>query len=182
MSDTKPEASSSAVERENEETEQENEEETKIGIGGQEIPLQSLNFEQLKQLAQQLQVEINQMNTTIKSFNVASERFRSSAESLAHLRSHSEKEQATQKRVLVPLNNSVYMDGFVSKPDEVLVDVGTGYYCQKNVEGATKFLDNKVEMVQANMAQVAQMLKKKQQVFEEATGLLMKMQQQMSGA
>lgn len=96
---------------------------TKIGIQGQEIPLNSLNPEQLQQLHQQLKVEIQQLAQTMKSFNVAADRFSSSAECLDMLSKHCEKEgdAGKKKKILVPLNNSVYMDGYVSKPDQVSI-------------------------------------------------------------
>lgn len=60
--------------------------------------------------------------------------------------------------------------------------MGTGYYVQKDVKGASKFLSDKEAMVQQNMSQVAQVLKKKQMIFEECQGRLMKMMQAQSGA
>ena len=32
-----------------------------------------------------------------------------------------------EREMLVPLSSSVFIDGTISKPDQVLVDVGTGY-------------------------------------------------------
>ncbi|CAD7943443.1 unnamed protein product [Amoebophrya sp. A25] len=156
-------------------------EETKIGIGGQEIPLQSLNPQQLQQLAQQLKVELSQMGNNMKQFQIAGDRFRGSAECLGMLQKQAGGQPANTKKLLVPLNNAVYMDGFVSKPDQVLVDVGTGYYCEKSIQGATDFLNKKVDLVQEQMANINQVVKKKQAVYEEAVTMLMKMQKEMGG-
>ena len=35
------------------------------------------------------------------------------------------------KRILVPLTNSLYVAGTLSDADKVIVDVGTGYYMEK---------------------------------------------------
>lgn len=37
----------------------------------------------------------------------------------------------TGKTILVPLTNSLYVPGKLSDPDNVIVDVGTGYYVKK---------------------------------------------------
>lgn len=36
-----------------------------------------------------------------------------------------------KKDVLVPLTNSLYVKGKLSRPDRVLVDIGTGFYIEK---------------------------------------------------
>ena len=91
----------------------------KIGIEGQEIPLKSLTPQQLQQLGQQLRVEINQLSSSVHGMQVAGDRFRGSAECLNLLKKHCDRTPGEKKKMLVPLSNSVYVDGFISKPDEV---------------------------------------------------------------
>mmetsp|Transcript_18659 Transcript_18659/g.46586 ORF Transcript_18659/g.46586 Transcript_18659/m.46586 type:complete len:217 (-) Transcript_18659:217-867(-) len=159
---------------------------TTVGVQGQEIPLSSLSPQQLQQLHQQLKVEIQQLAQTMQSFHVAADRFRSSADCLEHLSDRAEAEGKTaagadeaeakankKQKILVPLSNSVYMDGYVSKPNEVLVDVGTGYFCPKDVAGAKKILTERADGVQQNVAAVSQLMKKKQAIMEECEGRLM---------
>lgn len=49
--------------------------------------------------------------------------------------------------MLVPLTNTLYVPGKLVKPDELLVDVGAGYFVPKSVPGATELLQKKVDMV-----------------------------------
>ena len=91
----------------------------KIGIEGQEIPLKSLTPQQLQQLGQQLRVEVNQLSSSVQGMQVAGDRFRGSAECLNLLKKHCERTPGEKQKMLVPLSNSVYVDGFISKPDEV---------------------------------------------------------------
>ena len=37
----------------------------------------------------------------------------------------------TDKTILVPLTNSLYVPGKLSDPDYVIVDIGTGYFVKK---------------------------------------------------
>ncbi len=57
--------------------------------------------------------------------------------------------------ILVPLTSSVYVPGKLKSPDDLLVDVGTGFYVKKNRAAAgdvmdtkTKFVKNKADEVQ----------------------------------
>lgn len=36
-----------------------------------------------------------------------------------------------KKEILVPLTNSLYVKGNITRPDRVLVDIGTGFYVEK---------------------------------------------------
>lgn len=38
---------------------------------------------------------------------------------------------STDKEILVPLTNSLYVPGKLKKTDTVIVDVGTGYFIEK---------------------------------------------------
>ena len=92
---------------------------TKIGVEGQELPLKSLTPQQLQQLGQQLRIEINQFMSTLQSMSVAGDRFRGSADCVNLLKKHCERTPTEKKKMLVPLSQSVYVDGFITKPDEV---------------------------------------------------------------
>lgn len=46
--------------------------------------------------------------------------------------------------MLVPLTGSLYVPGTLASVSDLLVDVGTGYYISKSVEGAKEFLEKKV--------------------------------------
>ena len=156
---------------------------TKIGIQGAEIPLQSLNYDQLSQLRQQLGVEINALKTNLSQLQHAGDRFRSSAECLSLFgKTAAEGDVGANKlgsAMLVPLSQSVFIDGYVAASDRVLVDVGTGYYLEKPLEKAGTFMSAKVENIQKSAAQLGQMLKKKEQVLEEATNKLMAKQKEL---
>ena len=46
--------------------------------------------------------------------------------------------------VQVPLTQSLYVPGTVVEADKMLVDVGTGYYVEKDQKKTTEFLERKV--------------------------------------
>lgn len=55
------------------------------------------------------------------------------------------------KPILVPLTTSLYVPGTLADPENVIVDVGTGFYVEKSTKDATKFYEAKVEELGASL-------------------------------
>lgn len=51
------------------------------------------------------------------------------------------------KPILVPLTNSMYVAGRLADTENVLVDIGTGYFAKKNVEEGQDYFKRKVTYV-----------------------------------
>jgi len=85
------------------------------------------------------------------------------------------------KRIMVPLTSSLYVPGSLSNIQSVLVDVGTGYYVEKDVEDARVFLKERMEMVQGNINKVAAALSGKRRDLDAVSAILQaKLQAQYS--
>ena len=69
-------------------------------------------------------------------------------------------------RVLVPLTSSLYIPGTIAASNEVLVDVGTGFYVAKSTEDAIAYLTRKQEMLRENIMQVQTVLQTKRKSLE----------------
>lgn len=54
------------------------------------------------------------------------------------------------KEILIPLTESLYVPGKVRDPSKVMVELGTGFYVEKNVKDAQAFLDRKTKLVDVN--------------------------------
>ena len=48
------------------------------------------------------------------------------------------------KDILVPLTGSMYVPGTLVQPEKVIVDVGTGYYVEKDITAAKDYFQRKV--------------------------------------
>merc|ERR1712061_676929 len=58
------------------------------------------------------------------------------------------------KEVLVPLTGSMYVPGLLTQPEKVVVDIGTGYYVEKDSSAAQEYFNRKVKFVTENMERV----------------------------
>ena len=56
--------------------------------------------------------------------------------------------------MLVPLTGSMYVPGLLTQPEKVVVDIGTGYYVEKDSTAAQEYFTRKVKFVTENMERV----------------------------
>ena len=61
---------------------------------------------------------------------------------------------STNHQVLVPLTGSMYVPGLLTQPEKVVVDIGTGYYVEKDSTAAQEYFNRKVKFVTENMERV----------------------------
>jgi len=54
------------------------------------------------------------------------------------------------KEVMIPLTESVYVPGILRQPNNLLVEIGTGFYVEKTAAETHKFLDRKLKIVDSN--------------------------------
>ncbi|RYY69822.1 prefoldin subunit alpha [archaeon] len=105
----------------------------------QEINLFQLSLEQLNSLKGQHEEEIQQLNRQAETLLGARNRFLTTRATLQQLNQGKEGDQ-----LLVPLNSSLYVPGTMVTPQKVVVELGTGYYCEKEVPAALELIDRKV--------------------------------------
>lgn len=70
--------------------------------------------------------EINVFQDSLQTLKIAQGKFMESGECVEKMTP-----EAKGKTILVPLTGSMYVPGTISDTDNVLIDIGTGYYAQK---------------------------------------------------
>eukprot|EP01029_Cantina_marsupialis_P013551 TRINITY_DN3000_c0_g2_i1.p1 TRINITY_DN3000_c0_g2~~TRINITY_DN3000_c0_g2_i1.p1 ORF type:complete len:146 (-),score=58.49 TRINITY_DN3000_c0_g2_i1:211-648(-) len=118
----------------------------------------NLSLPQLNQLKQQLENEIKQLTQSFSALKETQMKFRESIISLEPF-----KEGNEGVEILVPLTPSMYVPGKLASTEKLLVDIGTGYYAEKDVEGAKGFFERKVDLIGENAGSIQEMVEKKQQ-------------------
>ncbi|XP_074653047.1 prefoldin subunit 5-like [Tubulanus polymorphus] len=141
-----------------------------------QVDITQLNVQQLSQLSQQLEQEISFFTNSLKSLKMAQQKFNESQECL-----NSMNEESKDKEVLVPLTGSMYVPGTLSNVTDVLVDVGTGYYVEKSIEGGKKYFKRKVEFITKQIEKIQPILQEKAKMKQAVMEILqLKVQSQMS--
>ncbi|OTB16088.1 hypothetical protein K445DRAFT_75068 [Daldinia sp. EC12] len=106
------------------------------------INLDTLSAQQLSQVKKQLDEELEHLTSSFTQLHAAQSKFRDC------LRCVQDKNKSPALRennsILVPLTNSLYVRGTLSDASHVVVDIGTGFYVEKDIKSAADFYENKV--------------------------------------
>lgn len=71
----------------------------------------------------------------------------------------------TNKEILVPLTGSMYVKGVVNNIDNFILDVGTGYYVEKDITSSKDYFKRKVDYVQEQMDKIDMLGRQKSKVL-----------------
>ena len=141
-----------------------------------EIQPHQLSIEQLNGLRQQHEDEINELSRQLESLQQAKQRFITSRTTLDEISS-----SGSGDTVLVPLNNSLYVPGKISNPHKVMVELGTGYYCEKDINGAKELIDRKMQLISKSMESVETMGNNKRKTLEQLMQIMQYKMQSLGG-
>ncbi|XP_023019182.1 prefoldin 5 [Leptinotarsa decemlineata] len=117
--------------------------------GMQQIDLTTLNIQQLSGLKQQLDQELNLFQESLATLKVAQGKYQNSGETLEKINPSSE-----GKDILVPLTGSMYVPGKLCDTNNVIIDVGTRYYVEKDIEAAKDYFQRKTKFVTEQMEKI----------------------------
>ena len=115
----------------------------------QTIDLKKLDLMQLTQIKNQLDQDLQFYQESLGNLKHAQTKFQDSGDSLGKLTPENK-----DKEILVPLTGSMYVPGQLSNSEKVLVDIGTGYYVEKDVDSAKEYFTKKVKYVTEQMEKV----------------------------
>ncbi|XP_003701275.1 prefoldin 5 [Megachile rotundata] len=141
----------------------------------QQIDLTTLNLQQLTILKQQLDKELGVFQDSLQTLKIAQTKFQESGSCLEKITPAMEGNE-----ILVPLTGSMYVVGKLADTNNVLIDIGTGYYAQKNVTDAKDYFDRRVAYVTEQMEKIQQLGLEKSKVRDATADVIeMKLDDQM---
>ncbi|XP_063704883.1 probable prefoldin subunit 5 [Culicoides brevitarsis] len=142
----------------------------------QQIDLMKLNLAQLNQLKNQLNQELVLFNDSLTTLKVAKSKYAGSKEALEQF-----KPSWNDNVTLVPLTGSMYVPGKFKDINNVLVDIGTGYYIEMNLDTAKDYFKRRVEFVTEQMDKIEKLGLEKSRIRDAIQEVMtIKVQQQMA--
>ncbi|XP_048369063.1 prefoldin subunit 5-like [Sphaerodactylus townsendi] len=140
----------------------------------QQVSISELSLPQLEVLKSQLDQAVEFLSSSITQLKMVQTKYMEAKDCLTVLNKSNE-----SKELLVLFCSSMYVPGKLSDSDQVLIDMGTGYYVEKSVEGTRycfkiDFLTKLMEKIQSALQEKHAM---KQAVVEMMSE---KIQQQQS--
>lgn len=96
---------------------------------------------------------------SLQTLKMAKGKFKGSKEAVEQL-----KPDKQNHEVLVPLTGSMYVPGIMKNIESVVVDVGTGYYTEKDLPAAKDYFKRKVDFVQEQIEKIEVMGNEKSKI------------------
>jgi prefoldin alpha subunit len=138
------------------------------GPGGS-VSLGSLSIEQLENLEQGMSKDVETLQKQMAMLSDGVQRLQASkegSEAIAAMKEGTE--------IMVPLTGSIYVPGNIKDPSAVLVDVGTGYFVEKQPTKAAEYFGRRATVLKQEGEKTASALTEKRQHLEAVSAVLEK--------
>ena len=116
-----------------------------LAKANQEVDITKIPPQQLVELKKAIEAEAQQLQVHYQQLLEATKKFSDSQSVLAYM-----KQRAGGREVMVPLTSSLYVPGVMEDSQNVLVEVGAGYFIEKSTDDATTYCDRKRKNLQEN--------------------------------
>ncbi|KAK3393998.1 putative prefoldin subunit 5 [Podospora didyma] len=136
------------------------------------VSLDTLSAQQLSAVKKQLDEEVEALSVSYGQLAAAQGKFKECLRVVSTPPSSSSSPDGGKKEVLVPLTNSLYVKGRLADQDKVIVDVGTGFYVEKNTKSAAEFYEGKVRELEANIKELEAIVQNKSNSLRVVEGVL----------
>ena len=136
-------------------------------VNQREINIGQLSIEQLNGLKQQHEEELRGLQQQLETLHGAKNRFINARSTLDEIKTSNE-----GAPLLIPLNGSLYVPGKVATPDKVIVELGTGYFCEKTIPAAKDLIDRKTQLVTSSIDSVAAIGERKRKNLESIMAIM----------
>ncbi|RXG43429.1 hypothetical protein VDGE_30407 [Verticillium dahliae] len=125
--------------------------------GGETVNLSTLDVQQLGQVKKQIEEELEHLTQSFAQLHAVQGKFKECQRIVKTRPGSIEGERS----VLVPLTNSLYVRGELSDPGRVVVDVGTGFYVEKESSAAELFYNAKLKQLAQNIQDLEVIVQRK---------------------
>uniref|UniRef100_A0A7S3HCV2 Prefoldin subunit 5 n=1 Tax=Spumella elongata TaxID=89044 RepID=A0A7S3HCV2_9STRA len=141
-----------------------------------EIQPMQLSLEQLSSLKTQHENEIQELSRQMEALYGAKNRYNNAKVVLGDINTC-----PSGNQLMIPLNSSLYVPGKIVNPDKVVVELGTGYFCEKEIPEAVKLIDRKTQLINSSIESVESVTMKKRKNLEQITQIMQYKISQLQG-
>ena len=117
------------------------------------INLDALSLEELSTLRQKEESRLQALTARFSQLRTVAARLSASHEAVTALKASSDGVD-----VMVPMTESVYIPGKVKDSNKLLVELGTGFFCEKSAKDTLAYLERKRKLVDANSENVTKVI------------------------
>ncbi|KAM0753022.1 Prefoldin alpha subunit [Meredithblackwellia eburnea MCA 4105] len=121
-----------------------------------QVSLEDLAPDQLRQVQSQLEEELKHLTQAFGNLKAAQAKFSSCMDALEAI-----KPANKDKKILIPLTSSLYVPGRIKDAENVIVDVGTGYFVEKPSKAAKTLYNTKILDLRKNLSTLQEQIERK---------------------
>lgn len=133
------------------------------------MELETLSPQQLSIVKEQLEEEIEGLTNSFTNLRHAVTKYKASRNAL---------ENIDAREILVPLTASLYVPGRIANADNYMVEIGTGYYLEKNKQQSVEFCERKMRMLMENMEKISKFINQKRRYLDLVAEIMHKKMQE----
>eukprot|EP01129_Flabellula_baltica_P012752 TRINITY_DN579_c0_g1_i1.p1 TRINITY_DN579_c0_g1~~TRINITY_DN579_c0_g1_i1.p1 ORF type:complete len:147 (+),score=51.72 TRINITY_DN579_c0_g1_i1:372-812(+) len=134
---------------------------------GEPVDIQTLSLEQLTMLSKQLEEDAEYLQNAVNTLRMAQHRFEDSGDAVKQL------EGTAGKEVIFPLSSSlVFVKGKMAQDQNILVDIGQGFYVERSIDDAMAYTKRKVDEIEENISQLEENLSDKRRAVTSVQMIL----------
>ncbi|XP_030370568.1 probable prefoldin subunit 5 [Scaptodrosophila lebanonensis] len=113
------------------------------------VDLVKLSPEQLLQIKQEFEQEMTNIQESLSTLHGCKAKYAGSKEALESFQSNWQ-----DRHILVPLTSSMYVPGRIKDLNNFIIDIGTGYFIEKDLEGSKDYFKRRVDYVQEQIEKI----------------------------
>lgn len=132
------------------------------------IDLTQLQPQQLAEIRKSTEQEIQHFTQSLQALQTAQSKLQDCINTVNQM------EKSTSDSLLVPMTSSLYLPGKIVSKDLYLVDVGTGYFVEKNASSAVEVYKKKITKLEGDSKKLKEILVQKNDAINNINMVLRK--------
>lgn len=129
------------------------------------LNLQALTVQEITTLKQKMEEDMRVFLETKRKFMDLKRKYDESKVLVQNLKKMEPLNEP--KDIFVPLSNSVYIPGQIRDKDTFIVDIGTGYYAERNAEQTVEYCEQTKSLLDQNMVSLDKEIQVKKEFLDK---------------
>jgi prefoldin alpha subunit len=129
----------------------------------QKVNLENFNLQELMNMRKRLEDDVTTILDSYNGFKFLYKKF----EDAKILIKNVSQQKADDCQILIPLSSSLFIPGKIVDTNKFIVDIGTGYYAERNAEQSVVYCDHTLQVIKENGDKMAREINKKQELRDQ---------------
>ena len=132
-------------------------------VAHQKINLENYNVQELANLKKRVEDDIATIMDSFNGFKFLHKKF----EDAKVLIKNVSEQKSEDSQILIPLSNSLFIPGKIVDTNKFIVDIGTGYFAERNATQAIQHCDHTLGVIKTNGEKMAREINSKQDIRDK---------------